>query len=111
MADRIDPAGAGDTNDEWAARAADSVDMLVDLVHDKAIRPVTLVARGLVFGLLIAAFGFVVAILLSVGLVRLLDVYAFGHRVWASDALLGFVFCTLGVAAWSMRTRRGAGSR
>lgn len=94
----------------WPAKAADAVELVVDTIHDKAIRPVVLAGRALVFGLLILALGVLLAAVLSVGLVRLLDVYAFGHRVWASDALLGFVFTVAGLAAWSLRTKRtGAG--
>jgi len=48
----------------------------------------------------------VVLTLLSVGFVRLLDVYAFGGRVWASDALFGAIFCGGGFFLWSLRTKR-----
>lgn len=92
----------------WPAKAADAVDLVVDTIHDKAIRPLLLVGRALVFGLVIAALGTLLAVVLAIALVRLLDVYAFGHRVWASDALLGFVFTVAGLGAWSMRTRRSA---
>lgn len=98
----------GGSPSEWAAKAADNVDLLVDMVHDKAIRPIVLAARILVFGLLIAVMGVVLTILLSIGLVRLLDVYAFSGRVWASYYLISFVFLALGSVAWVLRTPREA---
>ena len=51
----------------------------------------------------------VLCVLLSIALVRLLDVYTFGHHVWASEALVGAVLSAMGLAAWSMRhARHGA---
>ncbi len=79
---------------DWPRKAADAVDLVVDTIHDKAIRPALLAARAVVFGLSWWPCScLVVLVLLSVGLVRLLDVYAFGGRVWASYALLGGIFC------------------
>lgn len=79
------------------------------IVHDKALRPVFLVARGLVFGIVVGALGVLVVVLASVGLIRLLDVYAFPGKIWASYALVGFVFTAAGAAAWSLR--RGSATR
>jgi len=90
---------------EWPKKAADAVDLLVDTIHDKAIRPVLLAARAIVFGLLVAVLAFVVLTLISVGLLRLLDVYVFPGRVWASYAVLGLVFSAGGLWAWSQRTQ------
>lgn len=103
---------AGGFAADWPRKAADAVDLLVDIVHDKAVRPAALVARAVVFGLLIAALALVVVVLVSVALVRLLDVYAFGGRVWISYAVLGGLFTLAGLAAWSRRYASGsAGSR
>jgi hypothetical protein len=93
---------------EWPKKAADTVDLVVDTIHDKAIRPVLLAARIVVFGLLIAVLSTVVLVLLSVGLLRLLDVYAFPGRVWLSYAVVGGVFTVVGLLAWTKRTSRAA---
>jgi hypothetical protein len=95
-----------DFNAEWPKKAADTVDLVVDTIHDKAIRPVLLAARIVVFGLLIAVLSSVVLILLSIGLLRLLDVYAFPGRVWLSYAVVGGVFTVIGLLAWTKRTSR-----
>lgn len=96
---------------EWPVKAADAVDSVVGMVHDKAVRPLILVARAVVFGLVVAVLAGVLVTAVSVGLIRLLDVYAFPGRVWASYALVGFVFSVAGLLAWSRRSARPAGSR
>src|ERR1700728_2970674 len=101
-------AAAASTSEEWSAKAIDVVDTVVDVVHDKVVRPALIAGRAVVFGVLIAFVATVVLILLAVGLVRLLDVYAFGGRVWASDALFGTIFCGGGFFLWSLRTKRRA---
>ncbi|HXR53936.1 MAG TPA: hypothetical protein VN793_02700 [Acidimicrobiales bacterium] len=103
-----DRAGSSSTSEEWSIKAIDAVDSVVDVVHDKVVRPALIVGRAAVFGTLIAVVSLVVLALLGVGLVRLLDVYAFGGRVWASDALFGAIFCGGGFFVWSLRTKRRA---
>lgn len=91
---------------EWPVKAADVVDLVVDTIHDKAVRPILLAVRVMVFGLLVAALTLVVLVLLSIGLLRLLDVYAFSGRVWISYAVLGGVFTLAGLFSWSRRIAR-----
>jgi tetrahydromethanopterin S-methyltransferase subunit G len=92
---------------EWPARLADTVEEVVTTVHDRAVRPLLLVARGLVYGIVVGAMALVLAVLLSVALIRLLDVYAFSHRVWASYLVVGGAFSLLGLVALSLgRPRR-----
>jgi uncharacterized BrkB/YihY/UPF0761 family membrane protein len=79
------------------------VDGVVSLARDRVIRPLVIVARAIVFGILVATMALVVSILLSVAVVRLLDVYAFRNRVWASDAVVGGLFTAVGIVAWSKR--------
>jgi hypothetical protein len=93
-------------SEEWSNRAIDTVDSVVDVVHDKVVRPAIVAGRAVVFGILIAFVSLVVLVLLAIGLVRLLDVYAFGGRVWASDALFGVISCGVGFFLWSKRARR-----
>ncbi|MDA8355903.1 MAG: hypothetical protein M0Z95_06340 [Actinomycetota bacterium] len=99
------PTGSG-LGADWPSKAADLVDLVADVVHDRAIRPLLLAARVVVFGLIVAVLSLVVLVLVSIGLVRILDVYAFGGRVWISDAVLGAVFTLAGLAAWSRRSTR-----
>jgi hypothetical protein len=96
------PPGAGD----WPARATDLVDSLVSLLRDKTVRPLSLVARVIVFGILVFAAALVTVVLASIALIRLLTVYAFDGRVWAADLLVGAVFVVIGVVAWTQRATR-----
>ena len=93
---------------DWPAKAADMVEDVVSAVHDRVVRPLLLAGRAVVFGIVIAAMTLVLSVLLAIAVVRLLDNYAFGHRVWASDALVGGILTLLGLAAWSFRRPRRA---
>jgi hypothetical protein len=92
--------------EEWSARAVGAVDQALDVVHDKVVRPALLAGRAVVFGVVVAVVTLVILVLLVIAVVRLLDVYAFSDRVWASDALFGVVLCVAGFVVWSRRTRR-----
>jgi hypothetical protein len=94
---------------DWPAKAADMVEMAVDTLFDRVVRPALVAVRAVVFGLLIAAVGTVLLVALSIAFVRLLDVYVFGGRVWASDALLGALLTAAGLFAWSKRSARRTG--
>ena len=93
---------------EWPAKVADTIEDVVEAVHDRVVRPLTLAARGVVFGIIIAVMAIALSILAAIAVVRLLDVYAFGGRVWASDALLGAILVLAGAFAWTRRRARGA---
>jgi hypothetical protein len=88
---------------EWPAKAADTVELVVNTIHDRAIRPILVAARAVVFGLLMLVLAVVVVTAISVGVIRLFDIYVFPGRVWASYALLGTVFCAAGAYVWSKR--------
>jgi hypothetical protein len=93
---------------EWPAKVADTIEEVVGAVHDRVVRPLTLVARGLVFGIIISVMALLLCVLMVIAIIRLLDVYAFGGRVWASDALLGVLLVAGGAYTWTKRGTRGA---
>lgn len=88
---------------EWPGKVVDLIEATVDGVHDKVVRPLTLVARALVFGIVAGAMALVLAVLGAVLVIRILDVYAFGHRVWASDVVVGGLLTVVGLALWTRR--------
>ncbi len=98
--------GADDAG-AWQVRVVDAVEGVVTVAHDRVIRPLIVGTRALVFGILIATMALVVSVLFSITVVRLLDVYLFRHRVWASDAVVGGLFTALGLLAWSKRRAGG----
>jgi hypothetical protein len=103
--------GEGDPSAELSAKAVDAIDLLVATVNDKAVRPLLVGARAVVFGVLIAVMGTVVLIVACVAILRLLDVYVFPGRVWASYATLGLLFVIVGLLAWSRRDAQPADER
>jgi hypothetical protein len=84
-------------------RGTDLVESLVTLLRDKTVRPLTLATRAIVFGIIIFAASVVTVVLVSITLIRILTVYAFDGRVWLSDLVVGVLFVTLGLVAWSRR--------
>lgn len=99
------PVTTGSSSD-WEARVADTIESTVAAVHDRVVRPLILAARGVVFGIVVGTMALVLFVLMTVALVRLIDVYAFGHRAWAAEALVGAVLSALGIVAWSLRRPR-----
>ncbi|HUY66556.1 MAG TPA: hypothetical protein VMV06_07040 [Acidimicrobiales bacterium] len=91
-------------------KGADLVDTLVVLLRDKAVNPLTLATRAVVFGIIIFAASVVTVTLLSITLIRLLTVYAFNGRVWLSDLVVGALFVIVGMVAWSRRSEPSASS-
>ena len=88
------------------SRGADTVDAVVDFIQVKAVRPLTLAARGIVFGIIVFTGAVVTLTLLSITLIRGLTVYVPGNRVWLSDLIVGVVFVAVGIFAWTRRIDR-----
>ncbi len=88
---------------EWPVKATDQLEMLIGLVRSKAIRPLQLVARAIVFGIIVAAMGAVLLVVVAIGTVRVLNIYAFPGREWASLALVGGIFFVAGLFLWTLR--------
>jgi hypothetical protein len=95
---------------DWTYQVTDRVEAVVSAVRDKTTVPITKIATGVVFGLLIAAVGIAVLILLVVALLRVADVYLpfdpYGRRVWVAYAALGAIFVLAGVFCWTKRSPR-----
>jgi hypothetical protein len=100
-------AASGDAGEQWQVRVVDTIDGALITVQERVIRPLVVAARAVVFGIIVAAMALAVSILFSIAVVRLLDVYAFRGRVWASDAVVGGLLTAGGVLAW---TKRRSGS-
>lgn len=89
---------------DLADKAMRAIDQLVDTVHDRVIRPILLIGRTIAFAFVIIAAAIVLVVAGVVGVMRLLDVYAFsGTHEWASWALLGAVLVAGGLVLWRRR--------
>jgi predicted lysophospholipase L1 biosynthesis ABC-type transport system permease subunit len=95
-------------NPNWAKETADLVERLVTSVRDKTTKPIVLLARGLVFGLLGAIVGLVslmLVIIVSLRLLQMLWALPFDHdsSVWISYLTIGGIFVLAGWLAMSRR--------
>jgi hypothetical protein len=95
--------GASAASTDWPAQATETIETVVVTVRDRSVKPLTTVARAIVFGLLAIAVTQVVVVLASVGILRLLDIYLFPKRVWASYTFLGGIFTVIGLFLWTLR--------
>jgi hypothetical protein len=98
------------SRDDWATQAADTIDRVVTGLGDKTTRPLTAIARAIVFGIVAAAAGLTLFILVAIAAGRAINVYLgnwiepYARAVWVSDAIVGGIFTLLGLLVW--RTRR-----
>ena len=88
----------------WETRTADTIESVVGALREKTVAPLVRITRAVIYGLLALVALAVVGILLSVSAVRILDVYAFGNRVWISYFVIGGIITVLGLLVWMKRT-------
>jgi hypothetical protein len=80
-------------NQDWPAQAADTIVDVVGKAHQKTTGPAITAVRGLVFGVLIMLVGIMAAILLVVGLIRVMNIV---FDVWLTYLILGALFTVVG---------------
>jgi uncharacterized protein (DUF1810 family) len=104
--------GAGKIGGEqdWPARAADTIERVVGQVRDATTGRAITAARWFVYGLFAAILGSALLVMVAIMAVRFVDAYlpdaVFGERhTWAAHLLVGLVFTILGLVAWSRRSR------
>lgn len=96
MARRADPeVPVATTGTDWTAQAADAIERAVGAVRDKTAVPMVTAARALVYGLLASMVGATVVVLLTIGLVRALDIVVPGP-VWSAYLIGGGIFTLAG---------------
>lgn len=88
---------------DWTTQVADTIDSVVGTIRDKTTVPAETAARGLVYGILIVVMGTAALLLLTVGVVRLLDNWL---RIWAVYLIVGGVFTLGGMLCWAFRRPR-----
>jgi hypothetical protein len=78
-------------------------DHVLDVVHDKVLRPILLAGRALAFGLIILFAAIVLIGALLIGLIRLIDVYCFAGREYLSYVSVGALSLIAGMIIWRKR--------
>ncbi|MBW3643930.1 MAG: hypothetical protein KY441_00310 [Actinobacteria bacterium] len=99
------PEAPGAAGDDWAKDTADAIERVVQSVRGKTIGPLEKMARALVYGLLALIVGIAAAVLVSVALVRALDL-AIPGSVWSAHAITGGMFCLAGLLLWRKRSAK-----
>jgi hypothetical protein len=95
-------------NPDWPKQTADLLENLTSSIRDKTSKPVILISRALVFGLLAAFAGVVAIVLLLVIATRVLQVLIalpLDHdtSVWISYLVVGGLFCVVGLLLMTKR--------
>jgi len=78
-------------------------DHVLDVVHDKVLRPIIMAARALAYGFVIVLVALVFVAALVIGFIRLLNIYAFHGHEWISYAVVGAVSLIIGLVIWRRR--------
>ena len=91
------------TDGDFVDKALFQFDHVLDIVHDKVLRPILLAGRAVAYGLIILFVGFVLIGALLVGLIRLIDVYCFAGREYLSYVSVGAISLIAGLIVWRKR--------
>jgi uncharacterized protein YacL len=96
------------TDPNWAADVTDKIVDTIDQVRAKTTKPIILIARGLVFGLLSAFLGVMALALLLIGVSRALINFIewpLDHdtAVWVSYFIFGGLLCLIGTVCMIKR--------
>ena len=90
--------------EDWTVQAADTIESVVETIREKAVVPLTTVARGIVYGIVAGLLGAVALVLLVVAGFRVAIVYlpglvgdTPGRSVWVTDAIVGGIFSLAGL--------------
>ncbi len=92
-------------HDDWAHRVTANLESLVNKAYNLTVRPAYFIGRMVTFGMIIAVLVLISSITLYIGIIRLLNVYAFNGRIWISDLLVGLFMTVVGFFLWSKRKR------
>ncbi len=105
--DSAGPTQSGPQRD-WATQLTGLVATGVAVVRDRSVRPAMIVAAAVMIGLTVLGTVIGMAVLGAVGLARLFNNLAVGHRMWATYCVAGGIFVLLGALVLSVGNRRAS---
>jgi hypothetical protein len=88
---------------DFVDKALFQFDHLLDIVHDKVLRPILLAGRAVAYGLIILLAAFFLVGALLIGLLRFVDVYCFAGREYLSYVSVGALSLLAGLIVWRKR--------
>jgi hypothetical protein len=92
---------------DWITHLVDSIERYVTLARERTTRPLILLARALVFGLMTAILAMTAAVLAAIMVVRIIENYLPGG-VWKSHFITGALFTGAGLFLMSKRNQKAA---
>lgn len=100
------PDESASPTESWSVRTVDTIDSVIESIRNKTVDPLVKLTRAIVYGILALVVLITIGIFGSVAAFRILDVYAFGNRVWISYFLIGGIITLLGLLLWTKRIKR-----
>ena len=91
------------TDGDLVDKALSQFDHVLDVVHDRVLRPILLAGRAIAFGMIILLVSFVLVGALLIGLVRFMDIYFFAGRAYLSYVSVGAISLLAGLIIWRKR--------
>ena len=88
---------------DFVDKALYQFDHVLDIVHDKVLRPILLAGRAVAYGLVILLAAFFLVGALLIGLLRFVDVYCFAGREYLSYVSVGALSLLAGLIVWRKR--------
>lgn len=90
-------------DNDFVDRALHSFDHVLDLVHDRVIRPILVAGRVIAYAFIIFMASIVLIGALVIGIVRLMNVYLFTGHEWLSYLVVGTISLVAGLVIWRRR--------
>ena len=84
-------------------KAFEAFDHILDVVHDRILRPILVAGRTIAFGFILLLIALVLLIVLVIGIIRLLNVYLFAGHEWLSCLIVGGALVITGLIIWRRR--------
>lgn len=91
------------TDGDFVDKALFQFDHVLDVVHDRVLRPILLAGRALAFGFIILFASLVLVGALLIGLIRFVDVYCFAGREYLTYTSIGALSMIAGMVIWRKR--------
>ena len=92
---------------DWTKDLLDRLDHYIDVVRSNTTDRLVKVARVLVYGVIALILGSMAGIIALIALIRVLDI-VLPREVWLPYVVLGAIFLTAGLFAWSRKTAPAA---
>ena len=91
----------------WSESITDNIVDSITALRRLVMKPLSRLARRVVYGFIAAILALLILLLGIIGLVRLLDAYL-PQEVWLVYAILGGIFTIGGILIWSRRPKGAA---